>query len=227
MRATFSFGKRVLARSSRFRFCVFARQKRTKTYENVADKGENVFIDGKRAQEMRKRFLPRETTQAKAKNVSRANTRLYTENALTGGKVVYRAKTSLGKRRFASENVARKVGNSFTFLAKAKTRLPSENVPRKGEKAFTEGKRAYRAKPRSRSENVARKVSKAFTGRKFTSEMPKIVYRAKASLANAKLLYRAKTALANAKPVLPSENNVCKFENAFTERKSDKRAKTE
>ena len=70
------------------------------------------------------------------------------------------------------------------------------------------------------------KFQRRLSGEHVPQERPKSLYRPNTSLANAKSLYRATTSLANAKTVLPSENNVCKCENALTERKSDKRAKT-
>ena len=121
------------------------------------------------------------------------------------------------------------------WLPKAETRIPSENVPRKGEKAFTEGRRAYRAKPRSRSENVTHKVSNAFTGRTCTSERPKSLYRerrkgflprkmqakAKKPFTEGKRVYRTK-------PRSRSENVARKVSNAFTGRKcTSERPKSE
>ena len=74
----------------------------------MAYKGANVFIKGKRAPERRKRFLPRETTQAKAKN------RLPSEKvALIERKGVLRAKTCLTKAKTPT-NVARKVEKAST-----------------------------------------------------------------------------------------------------------------
>ena len=180
--------------------------------ENVPRKDGNAFYREKRRKQRRK-------------SISRANTRLYSENALTGGKIFNRAKTSLAKRRFAIENVARKGGNAFTFLTKAKTRLPSENLPRKGEKAFIEGKRLSQTRNR-------------FTERRRRSQMQKRFYVAKITFLNAKMrlprekaiseqkpngnvfselklrskslrrFYRAKTSLAQSKMRLPSEKCV-------------------
>ena len=98
----------------------------------MADKSENVFIEGKRAPERRKRFLPRETKQAKAKN------RLPSENvARIERKGVLRAAPKGGnaytfaiveKRAF----IERKYHNrAMTSLAKAKICLLSDISARK------------------------------------------------------------------------------------------------
>ena len=136
------------------------------TEQNVANKGENVFTEGKRAPERRKRFLPRENEASKG------------EKEFTKGKRVYRAKT-----RSPCENVARKASNVFierqltserrkslyrakTSLAKAKTILLSESNFCKGENVFTERKHDNRAKTPLPSEEV----KNAFNERKCGSQ---------------------------------------------------------
>ena len=127
-----------------------------------------------------------------------------------------------------------------------KKAFPKENDAKKREKALTEGKRrsqrrkrvyqanTFLAKAKKRLPNETAMPERKCGSQSFKRVYPaniylrkaKKLYRAKTSLTNAKSLYRATTSLANAKTVLPSENNVCKCENAVTERKSDKRAKT-
>ena len=124
--------------------------------------------------------------------------------------------------RFHSSQSRKRVYLAKTCPGKAKKPLPREN-------ALTEPNRVPGVK------NVARKVSNAFTGGKCTSERPKSLHRAKASLANAKSLYRAKTrsqmrkrfylakiTFVNEKMRLPSEKAISERkqnENVFSARK--------
>ena len=153
-------------------------------------------------------FIETKRRKERRKSVSRENTRLYSENALTGRKIVFfRAKPSLGKAKTRLPSKRRnRVYLTKTCPGKAETFLQSEEVARKGENETF-------------SLFASIKVEKAFPEQKRRSQKRKTFTEQILRSERRKRVYRANTILAKAKSRLSNENIPRKGGNVSTERR--------